>query len=163
MAVHVPQPGADVTVVPATFPMLTVPEPVIVTTVASPPPTAQLLRAPTTQNTRQSNAIGCSQVSVPLQLDKVGKYTFIYETTTGQVASARDTGAVSSRATWNKGSTLGKRKLKKASTAPVLVTTEANKRLVVNGLIKKAQAKGLRLRVIHQAADGTLTQDVFTA
>ncbi|MGA0067868.1 MAG: hypothetical protein ACO3PB_00195 [Miltoncostaeaceae bacterium] len=45
----------------------------------------------------------------------------------------------------------------------MLVTTEANKRLVVNGLIKKAQAKNLRLRVIHTAADGTLTQDVFDA
>ncbi len=66
-------------------------------------------------------------------------------------------------AIWNAGSTLGKRKLAKASTAPVLVTTEANKRLVVNGLIKKSQAKNLRLRVIHTAADGTLTQDVFDA
>ena len=131
---------------------------------APPPPTAQLLRSPTTQNTKASNRIGCSQVSVPLQLDKVGKYTFIYERSTGQSASARESQATSAtRVTWNKGSTLGKRKLTKASTAPVLVTTEANKRLVVNGLIKKAQAKNLRLRVIHRATDGTLTQDVFDA
>ena len=130
---------------------------------APPPPTAQLLRAPTTQNTRQSNRIGCSQVSVPLQLDKIGRYTFIYETASGQSSSARESGRTGGRVAWNKGSTLGKRKLNKVSTAPVLVTTEANKRLVVNGLIKKAQAKNLRLRVIHTAADGTLTQDVFNA
>ena len=131
---------------------------------APPPPTAQLLRSPTTQNTRQSNRIGCSQASVPLQLDKVGKYTFIYERSTGQSASARESQVTSAtRVTWSKGSTLGKRKLTKASTAPVLITTEANKRLVVNGLIKKAQADNLRLRVIHTAADGTLTQDVFDA
>lgn len=130
---------------------------------APPPPTAQLLRAPTTQNTGQSNRIGCSQVSVPLQLDKIGRYTFIYETASGQSSSARESGRTGGRVAWNQGSTLGKRKLNKVSTAPVLVTTEANKRLVVNGLIKKAQAKNLRLRVIHTAADGTLTQDVFNA
>ena len=143
------------------------PAPTTTTTAAAPappPPTAQLLRSPTTQNTKASNRIGCSQVSVPLQLDKVGRYTFIYERSTGQSASARESQVTSAtRVTWNTGSTLGKRKLTKASTAPVLVTTEANKRLVVNGLIKKAQAKNLRLRVIHTAADGTLTQDVFDA
>lgn len=143
------------------------PAPTTTTTAAAPappPPTAQLLRSPTTQNTKASNRIGCSQVSVPLQLDKVGRYTFIYERSTGQSASARESQVTSAtRVTWNRGSTLGKRKLTKASTAPVLVTTEANKRLVVNGLIKKAQAKNLRLRVIHTAADGTLTQDVFDA
>ena len=155
------------TAAPSPAPTPTAPAAPATTTAAAPappPPTAQLLRSPTTQNTRQSNRIGCSQVSVPLQLSKVGKYTFIYERSTGQSASARESQVTSTtRVTWNTGSTLGKRKLSKASTAPVLVTTEANKRLVVNGLIKKAKADNLRLRVIHTAADGTLTQDVFDA
>lgn len=152
----------DITIVAST-PSTPTTTPAPASAPAPPPPTAQLLRAPTTQNTRQSNRIGCSQVSVPLQLDKIGRYTFIYETASGQSSSARESGRTGGRVAWNKGSTLGKRKLNKVSTAPVLVTTEANKRLVVNGLIKKAQAKNLRLRVIHTAADGTLTQDVFNA
>lgn len=125
-----------------------------VTTVAS------LVRTATVTNTPQSNRAGCSQVTVPLQLQDTGQYTFIFEGAAGQTLASVEM-QNGKRVVQQKGSRLGKRVLKKASTAPVVSMTEANAKLVVNALIKKAQAKNLRLRVIHKATNGTLTENVF--
>lgn len=125
---------------------------------------ASLLRPITTQATKKASRQGATQVAAPVNLKDTGRYTFIFETransnerwTEMQVTSA-------TRVVQQKNSRIGKKTLRKNSTAPVYTTTSANKKLVVVALIKKAQAKNLRLRVIHRAANGTLTQDVFNA
>lgn len=125
---------------------------------------ASLLRPITTKATKKATRQGATQVAAPVNLKDTGRYTFIFETransnerwTEMQVTSA-------TRVVQQKNSRIGKKTLRRNSTAPVYTTTSANKKLVVVALIKKAQARNLRLRVIHRATNGTLTQDVFNA
>ncbi len=109
----------------------------------------------------QATKIGCTQVTVPVQLAEVGKYTFIYETKNSNEMStpAQTSGK---RIAMHKGSRVGKRALKKVTTAAVIITTEANAKVVLNSFLKKAQAKSWNLRVIHTAADGSQSQSVIT-
>ena len=91
-------------------------------------------------------------VTVKVQLEKKGKYTFIFEKPTSSEMSREQ--ATSSRVPMQKGSKIGKRLLKKAVTAAVITTTEDNAKLVTRALLRKAQAKKLNLRVIY-APTGT--------
>lgn len=91
-------------------------------------------------------------VTVKVQLEKKGKYTFIFERSTSNEMSREQ--ATSNRVSMQKGSKIGKRLLKKAVTAAVITTTEDNAKLVTRALLRKAQAKKLNLRVIY-APTGT--------
>jgi len=125
---------------------------------------ASLLRPITTKATKKATRQGATQVAAPVNLRDTGRYTFIFETRANsneRWTEMQTTGA--KRVVQLKNSRIGKKTLRRNSTAPVYTTTSANKRLVVVALIKKAQAKNMRLRVIHRAANGTLTQDVFNA
>ncbi len=121
-------------------------------------PAATVLRAPTQSSTADSN--GNVAVSLSLQLDEVGKYTFIFEKVTSNEMS-REQATGSSRISMQKGTKIGKRKLTKAVTAANVTTTSAGAKLVMRALLKKAQAKKWNLRVIHSASNGTLTQSVI--
>lgn len=124
---------------------------------------ASLLRTITRKNTRQAARQGATQVAAPVNLKDEGRYTFIFEGRASANERWTEMQATGKRVVQLKNSRIGKKKLTRNSTAPVYTTTAANKRLVVVALIRKAQAKNLRLRVIHKATDGTLTQDVFNA
>lgn len=91
-------------------------------------------------------------VTVKVQLEKKGKYTFIFERSTSNEMSREQ--ATSNRVSMQKGSKIGKRVLKKRVTAAVITTTEDNAKLVTRALLRKAQAKKLNLRVIY-APTGT--------
>jgi hypothetical protein len=121
-------------------------------------PAATVLTAPTQSSTADSN--GNVAVSLSLQLDEVGKYTFIFEKVTSNEMS-REQASGSSRISMQKGTKIGKRKLTKVITAADVTTTSAGAKLVMRALLKKAQAKNWNLRVIHAANDGTLTQSVI--
>ncbi len=125
---------------------------------SDPAPTATVLKAPTQSSTADSN--GNVAVSLSLQLDEVGKYTFIFEKVTSNEMS-REQASGSSRISMQKGTKIGKRKLTKTVTAADVTTTSAGAKVVMRALLKKAQAKKWNLRVIHAAADGTLTQSVI--
>jgi hypothetical protein len=121
-------------------------------------PAATVLKAPTQSTTADSN--GNVAVTLSLQLDDVGKYTFIFEKVTSNEMS-REQASGSSRISMQKGTKIGKRKLTKVVTAANVTTTSAGAKLVMRALLKKAQAKKWNLRVVHTAADGTLTQSVI--
>ena len=121
-------------------------------------PAATVLSAPTQSSTADSN--GNVAVSLSLQLDEVGKYTFIFEKVTSNEMS-REQASGSSRISMQKGTKIGKRKLTKTVTAADVTTTSAGAKVVMRALLKKAQAKKWNLRVIHAANDGTLTQSVI--
>jgi len=121
-------------------------------------PAATVLTAPTQSSTADSN--GNVAVSLSLELDEVGKYTFIFEKVTSNEMS-REQASGSSRISMQKGTKIGKRKLTKVITAADVTTTSAGAKLVMRALLKKAQAKNWNLRVIHAANDGTLTQSVI--
>ena len=121
-------------------------------------PAATVLTAPTQSSTADSN--GNVAVSLSLQLDEVGKYTFIFEKVTSNEMS-REQASGSSRISMQKGTKIGKRKLTKVVTAANVTTTSAGAKLVMRALLKKAQAKKWNLRVIHTATNGTLTQSVI--
>ena len=121
-------------------------------------PAATVLTAPTQSSTADSN--GNVAVSLSLQLDEVGKYTFIFEKVTSNEMS-REQASGSSRISMQKGTKIGKRKLTKVITAANVTTTSAGAKVVMRALLKKAQAKKWNLRVIHAANDGTLTQSVI--
>jgi hypothetical protein len=104
--------------------------------------------APVTQAVKGPDA----QVVVKLQLGASGRYTFIYQ---------RGTAANAPRIPMRKGSRIGKRVLKKTTTAATFTTTDANAKLVINSLLKKAEARGWVLRVIRRASDGTLTDSII--
>ena len=93
-----------------------------------------------------------AQVVVKLQLGASGRYTFIYQ---------RGTGANATRIPMRKGSRIGKRVLRKTTTAATFTTTDANAKLVIKSLLKKAQARDWTLRVIRRASDGTLTDSII--
>ena len=118
----------------------------------TPTPTAGFAIAKATPtvntNTPGENAV----VTVSLQLEKKGKYTFIFENPTSNEMAREQ--ATSSRVSMQKGSKIGKRLLKKRVTAAVITTTEDNAKLVTRALLRKAQAKKLNLRVIY-APTGT--------
>ena len=104
--------------------------------------------APVTQAVKGPDA----QVVVKLQLGASGRYTFIYQ---------RGTAANAPRIPMQKGSRIGKRVLKKTTTAATFTTTDANAKVVINSLLKKAEARGWVLRVIRRASDGTLTDSII--
>ena len=121
-------------------------------------PAATVLAAPTQSSTADSN--GDVAVSLALQLDEVGKYTFIFEKVTSNEMS-REQASGSSRISMQKGTKIGKRKLTKAITAANVTTTSTGAKLVMRALLKKAQAKKWNLRVIHTATDGSQSQSVI--
>lgn len=121
-------------------------------------PAATVVKAPTQSTTADSN--GNVAVTLSLQLDEVGKYTFIFEKVTSNEMS-REQASGSSRISMQKGTKIGKRKLTKVVTAANVTTTSAGAKLVMRALLKKAQAKKWNLRVIHTATNGTLTQSVI--
>jgi hypothetical protein len=121
-------------------------------------PAATVLKAPTQSTSADSN--GNVAVTLSLQLDEVGKYTFIFEKVTSNEMS-REQASSSSRISMQKGTKIGKRKLTKVVTAANVTTTSAGAKLVMRALLKKAQAKKWNLRVIHTATNGTLTQSVI--
>jgi len=121
-------------------------------------PAATVLSAPTQSSTADSN--GNVAVTLSLQLDEVGKYTFIFEKVTSNEMS-REQASGSNRISMQKGTKIGKRKLTKTVTAANVTTTSAGAKLVMRALLKKAQAKKWNLRVIHTATNGTLTQSVI--
>lgn len=104
--------------------------------------------APVTQAVKGPDA----QVVVKLQLGASGRYTFIYQ---------RGTAANAPRIPMRKGSRIGKRVLRKTTTAATFTTTDANAKLVIRSLLKKAQARDWTLRVIRRASDGTLTDSII--
>ena len=124
----------------------------------APAQAATALKAPTQSTTADSN--GNVAVTLALQLDEVGKYTFMFEKVTSNEMSRE--AASSSRISMQKGTKIGKRKLTKTVTAANVTTTSAGAKLVMRVLLKKAQAKKWNLRVIHTAADGAMTQSVVS-
>ena len=125
----------------------------------APAPAATVLKAPTQTST--PDAQGNVAVTLSLQLDEVGKYTFIFEKVTSNEMS-REQATGSSRIAMQKGTRIGKRKLTKVVTAANITTTSAGAKLVMKALLKKAQAKKWNLRVIHSATDGSQTQSVIS-
>ena len=84
-----------------------------------------------------------------IELTQPGRYTFILTNT--------ETGK---RIPMNRGSAIGKRTLTKGSYAPVITNLTAGQRLVLRGYMRPSRApsaKKIMLRVIHRAADGTLS------
>lgn len=149
VAVDPTGPGGGSTPTPAPAP---VPAP-------APAQAATVLKAPTQSTTADSN--GNVAVTLSLQLDEVGKYTFIFEKVTSNEMS-REQATGSNRISMQKGTKIGKRKLTKVVTAANLTTTSTGAKLVMKALLKKAQAKKWNLRVIHTATDGSQTQSVIS-
>ena len=84
-----------------------------------------------------------------IELTQPGRYTFILTNT--------ETGK---RIPMNRGSAIGKRTLTKGSYAPVITNLTAGRKLVLRGYMRPSRApsaKKIMLRVIHRAADGTLS------
>ncbi|MFM8828705.1 MAG: hypothetical protein ACKOGE_05415, partial [Actinomycetota bacterium] len=120
------------------------------------PQAATTLRTPTVDtNTPGENAV----VSVAVQLAEKGQYTFIFERPTSNEMSREQ--ATSNRVPMQKGTKIGKRKLKKAYTAAVITTTQDNAKLVTRALLRKAQAKKLNLRVIYAPSGNAKSESVI--
>ena len=84
-----------------------------------------------------------------IELTQPGRYTFILTNT--------ETGK---RIPMNRGSAIGKRTLTKSSYAPVITNLTVGRKLVLRGYMRPSRApsaKKIMLRVIHRAADGTLS------
>jgi hypothetical protein len=84
-----------------------------------------------------------------IELTQPGRYTFILTNT--------ETGK---RIPINRGSAIGKRTLTKGSYAPVITNLTVGRKLVLRGYMRPSRApsaKKIMLRVIHRAADGTLS------
>ena len=79
-----------------------------------------------------------------MRLDQAGRYTFIYEDSSGH------------RVPLLKGSQLSTRVLGRTFTAPVRTTQGPAERLVVRGRLARASASGVTLRVIYRGPDGVL-------
>ena len=115
----------------------------------TPTPTATTLATPTVNTSAPGED---AVVTVKVQLEKKGKYTFIFERPASNEMSREQ--ATGNRVPMQKGSKLGKRVLKKTYTAVVITTTADNAKVVTRALLRKAQAKKLNLRVIY-APSGT--------
>ena len=84
-----------------------------------------------------------------IELTQPGRYTFILTNT--------ETGK---RIPMNRGSAIGKRTLTKGSCAPVITNLTVGRKLVLRGYMRRSKAPSaekIMLRVIHRAADGTLS------
>ena len=108
-----------------------------------------------------SGCSNCVAVTVPVQLSDIGNYTFIFERSSSSNEMAREAQVSGSRVPMQKGTRIGKRKLVKTYSAVNVTTTTANAKVVTVALLKKAQAKNLKLRVIKKNAGGALTQSVL--
>jgi len=87
---------------------------------------------------------GRAVVQQSVRLDQAGRYTFIYEDSSGH------------RVPLLKGSQLSTRVLGKTFTAPVRTTQGPAERLVVSGRLARASARGVTLHVIYRGPDGVL-------
>jgi hypothetical protein len=84
-----------------------------------------------------------------IELAVAGRYTFILlNAETGE------------RIPMSRGSAIGKRTLAKASSAPVIANPATGRKLVLRSYMRRSKAPStekITLRVIHRAADGTLS------
>lgn len=93
---------------------------------------------------RVARSAGRAVVQQSVRLDQAGRYTFIYEDSSGH------------RVPLLKGSQLSTRVLGRTFTAPVRTTQGPAERLVVRGRLARASASGVTLRVIYRGPDGVL-------
>ena len=93
---------------------------------------------------RVVRSAGRAVVQQSVRLDQAGRYTFIYEDSSGH------------RVPLLKGSQLSTRVLGRTFTAPVRTTQGPAERLVVRGRLARASARGVTLRVIYRGPDGVL-------
>ena len=93
---------------------------------------------------RVVRSAGRAVVQQSVRLDQAGRYTFIYEDSSGH------------RVPLLKGSQLSTRVLGRTFTAPVRTTQGPAERLVVRGRLARASASGVTLRVIYRGPDGVL-------